>query len=255
MKKVFALLLGVSFFVTGCLENTEEITLNADGTGTVTTTSDMAAVINLVKQMAGGTQDLDNMLSETRDSTIDLSTKADSIPDLDQEEKALLKKGSLYYKMDGKANEYFTKLSFPFTNPEQISSYSKVTGKVFGSMLKEQMENNPMGGGGMGGQDMPQFSSFNDYYKLSYEKGELKKSINKDKYAQLENDVYLKSLKEAAGMGLPVTTTYIINLPSPATKVEGKNAKLSDDKKKVTVKVSIDDLYDNPESLEFKIKY
>ena len=253
MKRVFALVLAASFFLTGCLENTEEINLNADGSGTVITTSDLSSVISMAKQMGAGSKEME-VFDQTINKTIDLSSKADSIPDLTDEEKVLLKKGILNMKMDGKANEYYTKISFPFSNPEQISSYSKVTGKVFGSMLKEQMASNPTAGG-MGGQDLPEFSTFNDYYKLSFEKGELKKSLNKEKYAQLENDAYLKSLKEAAGMGIPVTTTYIINLPSPATKVEGKNAKLSDDKMKVTVKVSIDDFYDNPESLEFKIKY
>jgi hypothetical protein len=254
MKKVFALILASSFFLAGCFDNTEEITLNADGTGTVTNTSDMSSVIALSKQMGSGNEELDKMMGDKMEKTIDLSTKADSIPDITQDEKDLLKKGTMFVKMDGKANEFYTKLTFPFNNPEQIATYSKITGKVFGAMLKDQMANSPMGGG-MGGADVPAVSSFNDYYKLSYEKGELKKSLNKEKYATLAEDAYLKAMKEAAGMGIPVTATYIINLPSPATKVEGKNAKLSDDKLKVTVKVSIDDFYDNPESLEFKIKY
>ena len=254
MKKVFALLLAGSFFLTGCFDNTEEITLNADGTGTVTSTSDLSSAMTLAKNMGAGGDEMDKLLGEKVEKSIDLSTKADSIPDLSQDEKDLLKKGNMFVKMDAKANEFYSKLTFPFKNPEEIASYSKVTGKVFSSMLKEQVANGPMAGQ-MGGQEAPPFTSFNDYYKLSYEKGELKKSLNKEKYAGLADDVYLKSLKEAAGMGVPVTSTYIINLPSPATKVEGKNAKLSEDKMKVTIKVSIDDLYDNPESLEFKIKY
>jgi hypothetical protein len=52
-----------------------------------------------------------------------------------------------------------------------------------------------------------------------------------------------------------VISTMIINLPRPAEKAEGKNLKLSEDKLKVTVLSSLDDFFDNPESLEFKIKY
>ena len=56
-------------------------------------------------------------------------------------------------------------------------------------------------------------------------------------------------------MGLSVTSTLIINLPRPAEKIEGSNAKLSDDKMQVTVKVDIDDFFDSPEKLEFKVKF
>ena len=56
-------------------------------------------------------------------------------------------------------------------------------------------------------------------------------------------------------MGIPVGVTCIINLPKPAEKVEGKNVTLSDDKKKVTIKADLDDLFNDPEKLEFKIKY
>ena len=104
-------------------------------------------------------------------------------------------------------------------------------------------------------EDLPAFSSLDDYYKLSFSKGELKKSLDKEKYAGATSDGYLAGLKQATSMGIEVTSTWVINLPRPAEKVEGKNAKLSEDKMKVTVKVRLDDFFETPESLEFKIKY
>jgi hypothetical protein len=62
-------------------------------------------------------------------------------------------------------------------------------------------------------------------------------------------------LKEAGIMGIPVLTTQVINLPRPAKKAEGKNVKLSDDRKKVTIKSSIDDFYDEPAKMEYRIEY
>jgi hypothetical protein len=102
---------------------------------------------------------------------------------------------------------------------------------------------------------MPDFSSFDDYYKLKYESGELKRIIDNDKYASAKDDKYLAGLQQSASMGIPVTAVYIINLPRPAEKAEGKNVTLSEDKKKVTVKMDIDDFFEHPEKGEFKIKY
>jgi hypothetical protein len=56
-------------------------------------------------------------------------------------------------------------------------------------------------------------------------------------------------------MGLVMKANYVINLPRPATKAEGKNVKLSDDKMKVTISATLDDFFDDPSSLEYKIKY
>ncbi len=65
----------------------------------------------------------------------------------------------------------------------------------------------------------------------------------------------MQSLKEMAGQGMPMNTTLIYNLPKPAKKAEGKNVKLSEDKKKVTITSSVDDFFDDVTKLEFKIEY
>ena len=58
-----------------------------------------------------------------------------------------------------------------------------------------------------------------------------------------------------SGMGSPITVNYVINLPRPAKKVEGKAAKLSEDKQKVTVSVTSDDFFDDPSKFEYRIEY
>ena len=82
---------------------------------------------------------------------------------------------------------------------------------------------------------MPEPSSFDDYYKIEFSEGELMKKVNKEKYAGAESDEYLSGIKQAASMGLVMKATYVINLPRPATKAEGKYVKLSEDKMKVTI--------------------
>lgn len=251
MKRVLFLLSFVSFILTGCFETTEEITLNEDGSGNMAITSDLSAVISLAKNMGGG-DGMEKLTGQSMDTTISLGMVADSMQGLSDADRDVLKKGAMQIKLDGKDEKFFTKMSFPFSNPEQIAGYNKLTGKVMSSRMKDLAAGSAAG---MDEEQMPEVSSFGDYYDIKFEKGEIKRTLNKDKYAKVESDEYLKGLKETSGMGIPVTATYIINLPRPAEKAEGKNVVLSEDKKKVTIKVDIDDFFSNPEKLEYKIKY
>ena len=251
MKKAFLSLLSGCLLLTGCLETTQEITLRDDGTGLFSTTSDMGPLLTMAKQMGGGEQ-LEKAGEVAMDTTIGLGSQADSIPDLNETDKALLQKGRMNMKINLKNDEFKTRLEFPFSQPDEIPAFSQLTGKLMGNIMKSQMGESAMMDG-MGG--MPAFSSMDDYFNLEFSNGEFKKKLNKEKYATASSDEYLNGLKQASGMGLPVVTTYIINLPRPAEKVEGKNIQLSEDKRKVTIKAELDDFFEDPEKLEFKIKY
>ena len=56
-------------------------------------------------------------------------------------------------------------------------------------------------------------------------------------------------------MGLSMKANYVINLPRPAKTVEGKGIKLSEDKKTITISSDLDDFFDDPSKLEYKIEY
>ena len=119
--------------------------------------------------------------------------------------------------------------------------------------MKEQMEGGA--GGGMPTDQMPEPSSFDDYYKVEFSNGELTRKVDDKKYAGVGSDKYFEGLKQAAAMGLEMKATYIINLPRPAQKAEGKRLKLSDDKKKVTITATLDEFMEDASVLEYKIKY
>ena len=153
--------------------------------------------------------------------------------------------------MDMKKDKFLTKLSFPFSSPSQIGDINKLSGKVMAETMKDQIA----GESPMEADKMPEPSSFDDYYKIEFSEGELTKKVNKEKYAGAESDEYLSGIKQAASMGLVMKATYVINLPRPATKAEGKYVKLSEDKMKVTISADIDDFFEDASAFEFKIKY
>lgn len=250
-KLLFLLVTASALTLTGCLETIQEITLKEDGSGTVSNTNDMGTLIGLVKNMGGGAE-LEKAGGKKLDSTIILANTVDSIPNLTPEEKEMAKTGTLTIKADLKEEKFKTNLLFPFKNPSQVPAFTKLSGKIMSEVMKDKMEGS---GAPMGADQMPEASSIDDYYKMEYSEGELTRKVDKDKYAGAESDEYLKGIREAAAMGLEMKATYVINLPRPATKAEGKNVKLSADKKTVTVAGTLTDFYDDPSAFEFKIKY
>jgi hypothetical protein len=250
MKKIlFSLFAGCTILLTSCFETTQEITLNNDGSGTYVNTNDMGKILTIAKNMGAASND--KMPKEPIDTSISFAATADSIPDLTAEEKELLKNGKLRVQMNMDDEKFIITMQFPFSKFDDIQKINHLSGKMMMASMKDKMGGDmPMGAG-----PMPAPSSFDDYYTLEFSNGELKKKLNKDKYATVDNDEFLNGIKQAAAMGIPVTNTYIINLPKPAEKAEGKNVKLSADKMKVTITSTMDDFYDHPESLEFKIKY
>ena len=258
MKKILLTFLSATVLLfTSCLETIQEITLKADGSGTISNASDMGAILGLVKNMGGGAE-LEKIAGSKEDTTIALAGMIENIEGMSAEEKALMENGTMERKMNLAEGQLSTKLSFSFKNHKEISSLNKLTNKLIGSGMKDMMVNMPMGGAGEGVpglDDMPDPSSFDDYFDMKYTDDKIERTINKEKYANAESDEYLKGIKQASAMGIPVTATLIINLPRPVEKLEGVNAKLSEDKMKVTVKVDIDDFFDHPERLEFKVKF
>jgi hypothetical protein len=250
MKKIlFSLLTVCSLFLVGCLETTQEVSINEDGSGTASYTTDMSALIGMIKQMGSG-EDLKEM-NQVLDSTIAMSSIADSIPDLSDTEKALMNKGEMKVTMDMKQDKFLTKLNFPFASVTDIHTCNQLAGKVVGEALKGQ--------GGLGAmtgdEGSPQMSSFEEYFQTVYSNGRIEKKLIKEKYEQVGEDEFFKSMKEASGMGLAMKANYIINLPRPASKAEGKGITLSEDKKKITIAVDMDDFFDEPAKFEYLIEY
>jgi hypothetical protein len=153
--------------------------------------------------------------------------------------------------MDLANEKFFTTLNFPFTSTEQLAKLDQLAQKVTQQTMQKQMGAE----GGMPGMgEMPK-ATIDEYYTTTYLKGSIEKKVNKEKYAGLANDEGMQNLKKASEEGIPMNTTLIFNLPRPAKKAEGKSVTLSEDKKKVTIKSSLEDFFDDASKLEFRIEY
>jgi hypothetical protein len=165
-----------------------------------------------------------------------------------------VKKGVLGLVMNLKEEKMVTKLEFPFANASQIKKLDEVSAKVMQQAMQKQASAGEEGAPAIPEDQMPK-ATIDDYFTVTYEKGLIQRKHIPEKYAKVGEDQGMQALKEVAAQGMPINTTLIYNLPKPAKKVEGKNAKLSDDKKKVTITSSIDDFFDDITKLEFKVEY
>jgi hypothetical protein len=236
MKKTILLLsVSCAFLLAGCFELTDEVTLKADGSGTMSSTNDMSALIALAKGM-GGAEAMDKAGDKATDTTVSLEKIADSVSALTPEERELVRKGTLSMKISLKDEKMITRLDIPFSKAQQIEKIKAISSKVSDYFIGKNM------GDGMPpgmGDKMPSSDPLGDYFTTSYSKGVIEKKLNKEK----------------SDNGMPVSNTIIINLPSPAKSATGKGITLSEDKKKVTIKSTSEDFFDNASALEFKIEY
>jgi hypothetical protein len=253
MKRILLLfLIAGSCWLTGC-ETTREISLNQDNSGTLMTTMDMSGLLGMAK-MSGQSKELDKLNDEVVDTTISLDAAADSIRDLTSEERALIRKGKLSLHMNAADEKLIVKTEFLFSNAGQIVRLDQLSSRLMQQTFKKLASHNEEDSAlGLSGTDIPT-GSIDDYFSTTYSKNSIEKKLNKEKYATVGNDEGMKALKEMSAMGIG-NTTLIINLPRPVKKTEGKNIKLSDDKKKITITSSAEDFFDDGAALEFKIEY
>ncbi len=250
MKRIFlagAVALGLT--LTSC-ETTKELILNADGSGNYSTSVDLSQLINLAKMQGG--EGLDEMDEKKFDTTISLGTLIDSIQELSTNEKQLASKGTMQLTMDLANDVFKTKTNFPFKSTAELSNVNKIT-----NILSNKASMNALGAGGAdqeGPMDLPE-GGIDDYYDMKFTANSISKVLKADKYAKKGDDQGVQTMEELAGQGMVPTTTFILRLPRPATKVEGKGIKVSEDKKTITINESVEDFIEDGKSLEFHIEY
>ena len=258
-KNILLFLLRGSFFLTGCLEVTQELTVAKDGSGTFSSTTDMSQMVSMAMQMAGdklGDQKI-NM-----DTTIQFKSVLDSIKDISPENKQLLKDGLVHVTMKMDDSKYLINSSIPFKKIGDVEKINQamqkeVNGKFLDNAMKEAMkQGKAMDSSMMNSQQAtPPLSMPENYFILTCKDGLISRVADKTKMASLADDEMMNQMKQMSSMGAPLKTNFVINLPRPAKKVEGKNVKLSDDKKKITIANELNDLFDDPSLYEFKIEY
>jgi hypothetical protein len=270
MKKISGLLfIAALLILSGCFDTVQESTINDDGSGVFVSTMDMGKLLGMIKMVAGEKEEMKDMDKMKKDTTIYLKNIKDSIKNLSDAEKKLMDKGSLKVIMNMPDEIFSMAFTFPYSQPADLATINSLLKKTRQNVMTDQMDNF-MGSDKRGADDKNAIegnpilgdlktdsnsTEVDDYYKYKYEKGKISKKLNKEMYANVENDKSLTSLKEMSQMGMSSTMKTIINLPKAAKKAEGKGVKLSNDRKKITIEGTLDDFFEDASFFEYEIEF
>jgi len=247
-------LLACSF--SGCFEMNEEITVLKNGTGDLNVSMDMGQMLEMIQGFMSP-EDLEKAdLNKSKDTTIQMKDLVDTASNLTADKKAILRDGTINMKMSLKEKLFKVNMHFPFKTMESLKMLYDNMGQGssgMGSLLKGLNNNAPAATG-----KEPEFNQISAYFDLAARKNFISRTLNKEKYAKLLTDsamLQMKQMGEMGGSGMEVKMNTIIKLPAAAKKVTGSKAELSADKKTITLKNSMMDIFEHPEVFEFSVEY
>jgi hypothetical protein len=246
------LVLTLAFCFTGCLDIDEKTEIKKDGSGQLTEDMDMSQMVDILLNYMGK-EEMAKKGLQNMDTTVYLKDVVDTSTSLSAEKKALLRPGSVHIQLDVDAKIFKTRMVFPFTSQANLQKlYSVITD---GSSLGDTRLLGNLGGtdsSGGAGPDLPQFTGIYDW---TCKDGLMSRRVNKEKWKALTDKPEMAQMKQASQMGMEINYTATIVLPRPVKKISNPTAKLSEDKKTITLKYNPLDALDHPEQFEYTIEY
>lgn len=266
MKKFLVILTASMLFLfSGCLEIEQGISINDDGSGRMELKTDMSQLMAMAS-MAGVGKDE----KIKKDTVINYKSYADTAKSLTAAEKELISKASWKIRLNTEEGVFDLTLRSDFKDLKEIEQLYAILSKwdnidILGDAMKDLAPpgtGNGMDDMGMGKGNKSIGDMTREYFKTNLQKGKLTKSLDTAAYKKINEDENLNSLKKLGELApggdkileeINVTSKFV--LPRPVKKAEGKNVKLSGDKKTVTISCPVSDIYTDPKNFEYKIEY
>lgn len=246
MKKIIWLFVACfTISLTSCFDVVETITLKENGSGNYEIKMDLGGAFEMVNSLKGMMGESSSKTSKKKDfekidSSFSFEKEVMESKELTAEEKAIFKNGKGYMKMNEEKGEGVIVLNFPFAKTADFEVIQKVMnssrrehvgfnkiGMALGKEAQQLSEKKPTTEGGIVG-DFKYVLTNNSFARTVKEKKETKAAEDED----AENMAQMAMMKQFMGM-MEIKSTLIINLPSPAKNVNGKNITVSEDKKRI----------------------
>ncbi len=257
MKKLFLPILIISSLLMGCLETTEGLLINGNGSGSYTMSIDMSGMFALMDMMKAEDSSVKSDVPEDRknfDTTVLFKSFVDTATDLTAEEKALLRNAVAHVKMNEKEKVFKIEMTYPFVKVDDIAKIVALSGSGKGSNKIQKIFK-----GKTGNQEEtdvnPNLPDYSEMYQMTYKDGLLERKIKPEKLKEFEDQLKVAGENGMEEMMSSVKMNSVIKLPRPAKAVQGEKVKLSDDKKTVTINCTMKDILANPKAVEYRIQY
>ena len=250
MLKLFLVAVSCVFFAS-CLEINEEAEIKENGSGQLTTSMDLSQLIEMMRAMGG--DEFEKRKNDNLDSVIYLKDIVDTASNLTAEQKRLMRDGKLHIKMNMEEKVFKLDMQYPFSSLERLQQLHTAVsdgGIGFGGLMKDAMGEK---GGENGEQsEIDQLFSVFDY---NISNGLIKKTVNPEKLKALMDNPKMAEMKQGVEMGIEILYNVTYKLPRPVKKVSNPKAKLSDDKKTVSLKSNLMEIFTKPDDFAFTIEY
>jgi hypothetical protein len=254
----FLLPIAFLFCLTGCIEINEQIDIKSNGGGQWVTKMDMSQLLDMM-QTYMGKEEMDKQLpSRKMDTTISFKTFVDTSTTLSPEKKALLKDGKIGMKLNMDEKVFKTEMNFPFTSLGNLQKlYTSLGDGSIGTtdLLKNLTAGKTDTASASGNMQSPDITQFNNIYDFKCKDGFISRKLNQEKLKALMDNPQLSQMKDAGNMGVEIPYTITINLPRAVKKIDNPIAKISDDKKTVTIKYNLIEMLNTPQKFEYSIEY
>ena len=79
--------------------------------------------------------------------------------------------------------------------------------------------------------------------------------VNPEKLKKLKDNPKMAEMQQGSDMGIEILYNVTYKLPRPAKRVDNPKAKLSDDKRTVTLRNNLMEIFTKPEQFAFTIEY
>lgn len=257
MKKLVRLLCLVAglFFLPGCFDTTEEITIEKNGSGVYQINADMSGFFELIRALQAmdttGQASLQKF-PDNLDTLIHLRSFTDTATNLSAEEKALLQNATIRMTLSEKDNAFRINLKYPYKSVNDIQKIIKLN-QSGNNPIEKALQGKQSLPADMGGQQL--MPDFNSIFDMTYQNGLIEKKVNAAKLKELQEEETFAQMQQALEMMSDASMSTVIHLPKAAKKAEGQKVQLSKDKKNITIKTSLSDLLSNPQSFAYRIEY
>ena len=246
------------FFLAGCFEITEQIDIKKDGSGQLTVNTDMSKLLEMMQTYLGKDEMEKEMPKKVMDTTLLMKDVVDTAKDMTPEKKALVRNGKIHMSLNMDQKIFKADMHFPFTSQANLQKlYTSMndgslgTANLFRGLTSGMSDSNA----NANNANAPDMNQFNSIYDFQCKDGMISRKVNAAKWKELQQSQEFEQMKQATSMGIEMPYTMIINLPRPVKKVDNPLAKLSDDKKTVTIKYNLTDVFASPEKFEYTIAY
>ena len=248
----------LAFSMAGCVDIDETIEVKKDGSGKFAMDTDMSQMIELLQTYMGKDEMAKKGMAKM-DTTIYVKDLVDTISSMSAEKKALLRTGSIHIKFDVDAKVFTTHMSFPYNSQADLQKlYNAMNDGSLGTtrLFKGLAPGGDDSSAGPGSNaNAPDINQFNGIYDFHSKDGLMTKHLNPEKFKALQDDPQMAQIKQASQMGVEINYTTSIVLPRPVKKIDNPLAKLSDDKKTVSMKYNLMEVFDHPEKFNYSIEY